>query len=110
MTELGKPVFVPLDRVRTHRNTDKRGTFRWCNDYRLPEHLGGGVVTVRLHANVEDAKRWFNRAENVRQMPPGDPDSKCCTGDATTPSPSTGTSTTRCGCGGRTASATVGSC
>jgi hypothetical protein len=71
---VGKPVFVPLDRVRTHRNTDKRGTFRWYNDYRLPEHLGGGVVTVRLHANAEDAKRKFNRAENVRQIPPGDPD------------------------------------
>lgn len=41
MTESGKPVFVPLDRVRTHRNTDKRGTFRWYNGYRLPEHLGG---------------------------------------------------------------------
>ena len=50
VTESGKPVFVSLDRVRTHRNTDKRGTFRWYNDYRLPEHLGGGVVTVRLHA------------------------------------------------------------
>jgi hypothetical protein len=48
VTESGKPVFVPLDRVRTHRNTDKRGTFRWYNDYRLPEHLGVGVVTVGL--------------------------------------------------------------
>ena len=74
VTESGKPVFVPLDRIRTHRNTDKRGTYRWYNDYRLPEHLGGGVVTVRLHANAEDAKRKFNRAENVRQIPPGDPD------------------------------------
>jgi hypothetical protein len=74
VTESGKSVFVPLDRIRTHRNTDKRGTYRWYNDYRLPEHLGGGVVTVRLHANAEDAKRKFNRAENVRQIPPGDPD------------------------------------
>ncbi|MGK2954993.1 MAG: hypothetical protein ACSLFI_04905 [Solirubrobacterales bacterium] len=74
VTESGKPVFVPLDRIRTHRNTDKRGTYRWYNDYRLPEDLGGGVVTVRLHANAEDAKRKFNRAENVRQIPPGDPD------------------------------------
>jgi hypothetical protein len=74
VTESGKPVFVPLDPVRTHRNTDKRGTFRWYNDCRLPEHLGGGVVTVRLHANAEDAKRKFNRTENVRQISPGDPD------------------------------------
>ena len=74
VTESGKPVFVPLDRVRTHRNTGKRGTYRWYNDYRLPGHLGGGVVTVRLHANAEGAKRKFNRAENVRQVRPGDPD------------------------------------
>ena len=40
----------------------------------LPERLGGGVVTVRLHANDDDAKRKFNRAEHVRQIPPGDPD------------------------------------
>ena len=74
VTESGKPLFVPLNRVRTHRNVDKRGTYRWYNDYRLPDRLGGGIVTVRLHANEEDAKRKFNRAENVRQIPPGDPD------------------------------------
>jgi hypothetical protein len=27
-----------------------------------------------LHASAEDAQRKFNRAENVRQNPPGDPD------------------------------------
>jgi hypothetical protein len=74
VTETGKPIFVPLNRIRTHRNADKRGTYRWYNNSRLPEHLGGGVVTVRLHANSEDTKRKFNRAENVRQIPPGDPD------------------------------------
>ena len=31
-------------------------------------------MTVRLHANAEDTKRKFNRAENVRQIAPGDPD------------------------------------
>ena len=74
ITEIGEPVFVPLERVRTHRNADKGGTFRWYNDYRLPERLGGGTVTVRLHTNDEDRQRKFNRAENVRQIPPGDPD------------------------------------
>jgi hypothetical protein len=74
VTESGKPVFVPLARIRTRRNADKRGTYRWYNNYRLPEHLGGGVVAVRLHSNGEDVKRKFNRAENVRQIPPGDPD------------------------------------
>ena len=32
------------------------------------------MVTVRLHASGDDAKRKFNRAENVRQIAPGDPD------------------------------------
>ena len=74
VSDTGEPVFVPLERVRTHRNPDKRGTYRWYNDYRLPELLGGGIVTVRLHATNEDVKRKFNRAENVRQIPPGDRD------------------------------------
>ncbi len=39
----------------------------------LPERLGGGIVTVRLHNNDEDKQRTFNRAENGRQIPPGDP-------------------------------------
>jgi hypothetical protein len=74
ITDTGKSVFVALQRVRTHRNADKQGTYRWYNDDRLPEHLGAGVVTVRLHTNGDDEDRKFNRAENVRQIPPGDPD------------------------------------
>jgi hypothetical protein len=62
---LATTVAEPLDRVRTHRNTDKRGTFRWYDDYRLPEPLGGGVVTVRLHANGEDAKRMHVRRQGL---------------------------------------------
>jgi len=74
VTEAGEPVFVALERIRTHRNADKRGTYRWYNDYRLPDTAGGGIVTVRLHGNAEDARRNLNRAENVRQIPPGDAD------------------------------------
>ncbi len=40
----------------------------------MPPNVGGGVVTVRLHGNDDDDRRGFNRAENVRQIPPGDPD------------------------------------
>ena len=65
---------MPPERVRSHRNADKGGTYRRYNDDRLPERLGGGTVTVRLHTNDEDWQRKFNRAENVRQVPPGDPD------------------------------------
>jgi hypothetical protein len=75
LTDTGERLFSELPRVRTHRNADKSG-FRWYNDYRLPADLGGGTVTVRLHGNDEDAKRRFNRTENVRPIPPTDPDFK----------------------------------
>ena len=61
-----------LRRVRTQRNSDK-SRYRWYNTYALPEHLGGGTIKVRLHGNAEDEKRKFNRTENVRPIPPSDP-------------------------------------
>ena len=51
-----------------------RGLYRWSNDYRLPEHIGEGQITVRFHRNQADRKRKFNRIENVRLIPPSDPD------------------------------------
>jgi hypothetical protein len=33
-----------------------------------------GSVTVRLHANDQDLTRRFNRTENIRPIPPSDPD------------------------------------
>ena len=50
------------------------GLFRWYNDYALPPDLGGGIVTVRLHGDDRDRARRFNRTENVRAIPPIDPD------------------------------------
>jgi hypothetical protein len=73
LTDTGARVFVPLDRVRTHRNTDKSG-YRWYNEYRLPEQYGGGTIMIRLHGNADDEKRRFNRTENIRQIPQTDPD------------------------------------
>jgi len=35
---------------------------------------GAGIITIRLHGTDEDTKRRFNRTENVRPIPPGDPD------------------------------------
>ena len=64
---------MPLQRIRTHRNGNK-GQFRWYNDYRLPDWAGGGTITVRLHGNADDDKRGLNRTENVRPIPPDDPD------------------------------------
>lgn len=72
----GEPIFSELRRVRTHRTRDKGGRYRWYNDYELPPSYGAGTVTVRLHANPQDALRRFNRTENVRPIAPSDADFK----------------------------------
>ena len=74
LTDRGQLVFEPLRRIRTHRTRDRSGAYRWYNDYRLPQRMGGGIVTVRLHANDQDRTKRFNRTENVRPIPPSDPD------------------------------------
>lgn len=72
--ETGEGHFVPLRRKRIHRNRARSGSYAWYQDYVLPEAYGGGTVTVRLHGNEEDTARRFNRTENVRPIPPSDPD------------------------------------
>jgi len=72
LTDSGELTFIPLDRIRTHRTQSQTGSYRWYNDYRVPDGLG--TVTVRLHGNDEDRARKFNRTENVRPIPNGDPD------------------------------------
>jgi hypothetical protein len=74
LTDTGDLHFTPLERVRTHRNRDQNGKYRWYNDHRLPENLGGGIISVRLHGTDEDTRRKFNRTENVRPIPADDPD------------------------------------
>jgi len=74
MADTGEMLFTELRRIRTSRKADKVGTFRWYNHYRLPEHLGGEALVVRLHGNDDDKVRKFNRTENVRPIPPSDPD------------------------------------
>ena len=74
LTETGDLTFTELPRVRTHRSGDQNGKYRWYNEYRLPEHLGSQTVTVRLHGTPDDTARRFNRTENVRPIPPSDPD------------------------------------
>ena len=73
LTDTGEKLFTELPRIRTSRKADKVGTYRWYNHHRLPDHLGGGVIVVRLHGNDEDRVRKFNRTENVRPIPPSDP-------------------------------------
>ena len=74
LTDTGEKLFTELRRVRTSRKADKVGTYRWYNHYRLPEYFGGEQIVVRLHGNDEDVVRKFNRTENVRPIPPSDPD------------------------------------
>jgi hypothetical protein len=74
LTDTGDLHFSPLERVRTHRNRDQNGQYRWYNDYRLPHHHGDRIITVRLHGTDEDSRRNFNRTENVRPIPADDPD------------------------------------
>ena len=66
------------------------GLYRWYNDHRLPEHIGGGKVTVRLHQNEADRTRKFNRIENVRLSRPRTQTSRASAGAGTTPNRSTG--------------------
>lgn len=73
LADTGEWIFTELPRVRTHRNADKN-QYRWYNTYRLPDHLGGGPISLRLHGNGDDEKRRFNRTENIRPIPPTDPD------------------------------------
>jgi len=99
-----------LRRVRTHRNQDRSGRYRWYNCYELSDFLGGGAVTVRLHGDDEDKARKLNRTESVRQIPPDDPDfSELFRIRNDAESINRGLET-RCGCGGRTALATGASC
>jgi hypothetical protein len=74
LTDTGDLYFTALERVRTHRNRDGNGKYRWYNDYRLPHHYGGGIITVRLHGTDDDTRRKFNRTENLRPIPADDPD------------------------------------
>jgi hypothetical protein len=74
LTDTGKQHFTELRRIRTHRRADKNGKYRWYNEYRLPDNLGAGTITVRLHATDDDKQRKFNRTENIRPISASDPD------------------------------------
>jgi hypothetical protein len=73
MDDTGSRVFVPLKRIRTQR-FGKPGHFRFCNQYQLPAEYGGGEVTLRLHGDNLDTQKRLSRAENLRAIPPLDPD------------------------------------
>jgi hypothetical protein len=74
LTESGELAFIALKRIRTHRNSNKTGGFRWYNEYELPSEYEGNPLSLRLLGNDEDRKVGLNRTENLRAIPPSDPD------------------------------------
>ena len=106
LDDTGTQHFVPIARVRTHRNRDKNGRYRWYNDYQLPARYDDQIITVRLHGNDEDPPASSTAPRTSGRSRPATPTSNGSSRAATTPNPSTATSTTPCGSDAPTASAT----
>jgi hypothetical protein len=96
LTDRGQMVFELLRRIRTHRIRDKSGAYRWYNDYRLPQHLGGAssrygcMRTTRTGPSASTEPRTSDRSR------PAIPTSHDSTHAGTTRNPSTGTSRIPC--------------
>jgi hypothetical protein len=69
----GETLFVPLKRIRTQRQRGKVA-YRFYNQYAMPQGYATREITVRLHNSAEEETRRLNRAENLRAIPPEDPD------------------------------------
>jgi hypothetical protein len=69
----GKKVLIPLERVGNPVRPNHDGTFRTYVEYRVPDPGGRApqIIRERTYTRVTDT---FNRAENIRQIPRGDPD------------------------------------
>jgi hypothetical protein len=72
-TEDGTEILVPLERVGNPVRHNPNGDYRTYVEYRVPSPRGGRGVTIR-EATYNRPEDTFNRAENLRQIPPGDPD------------------------------------
>jgi hypothetical protein len=71
----GTRVLETLRRIASPVRANLDGTFRTYVEYEVPDPRSMAPVTVMeaTYDRPED-KDGFNRAENVRQIPPGDPD------------------------------------
>lgn len=72
LDDRGRLRFEELRRIKTQRAVNKQGRFRWYNKYAIPSSKE--TVTLRLDTTDEDRDRGFNRTENLRVVPPSDPD------------------------------------
>ena len=70
----GTRVLVPLKRVANPVRPNDDGSFRNYVEYEVPDPRGGKPrrIMERTYQKPEDGD--FNRPENIRQIPPGDPD------------------------------------
>jgi hypothetical protein len=70
----GTRVLVPLKRVANPVRPNDDGSFRNYVEYEVPDPCGGKPrqIMERTYQKPEDGD--FNRRENIRQIPPGDPD------------------------------------
>jgi hypothetical protein len=70
----GKQVFIPLEKVDVDRKSRRNG-FRWYVTYRIPPIFGGGgSLLIRADQTRQDEVTGLNRTENVRIIPPPDPE------------------------------------
>ncbi len=72
LDDRGRLRFEELRRIKTQRAVTKQGRFCWYNQNALPDSKQ--TVILRLDTTDEDRDRGFNRTENLRVIPPSDPD------------------------------------
>jgi hypothetical protein len=63
LAETGDVTFTELPRIRTHRNGDKNGKYRWYNDYQLPQ--------IRTSPGYTPAATTPNRSTGISKTPSG---------------------------------------
>lgn len=73
LTVDGEPLVTPVRRVRTERRGSP-GAYRMYNVYDVPAEHGGGQIRLRVDQTDHDIATGFNREENLRIIPPSDPD------------------------------------
>jgi hypothetical protein len=89
----GETLFVPLRRIRTQRQKDK-ATYRFYNQYEMPEEYATREITVRLHNSAEEEQDDSTEPRTCGQSRRRIRTSTASTQGEATPSPSTGTSRT----------------
>jgi hypothetical protein len=72
-TDDATKVLIPLERGGNPVRRNRDGTFRTYVEYRVPDPADGNPTIIWEPTYTRDSDT-FNRAENIRQIPRGDPD------------------------------------